>query len=305
MLTARLVSRTAIKLWVVLTFVFLAGRWLPGDPVTAMLGPGLNDPQTILNLKRAHGLDRSLGHQYAVFCWNLLQGDMGTSIHSGAPVATELGSRVRVSAFLGVTAFALAIVIGLPLGFYLACGSGSRRDSAITVTLSLCHSVPIFVVGLGLMYIGSYRLHWFPILVGTSPMSWVLPVAALAIPIAAFLARTTRQIVLNVLARVNLLTLHAFGIGDRTIWLRHVLRNAAPQCLYASSMALGYILSGNVFIETMFSCPGIGQLLAQSVLVRDYPVLQGTVLLIAAVFLGLNLAADLLKAVLDPRQEVL
>ena len=305
MLATRLVFRTLFKLWVVLTIVFLAGRWLPGDPVSALLGPGLNDPETIAILTRAHGLDRPLLEQYAAFGLDLLQGNLGKSFHSGAPVASEIRSRIGVSAFLGGAAFLAAMVVGVPLGFYLAYHRGTLRDSVITVALALCHSVPVFVVGLGFLYVGSYQLHWFPVLVGASPSSWILPIAALALPITGFLARSTRQIVLIVLGRVNLLTLHGFGIESRTIWFHHVLRNSAPQVLYVSSMGLAYTLAGNVFIEMLFSCPGVGQLLAQSVLTRDYPVLQATIVLIAVVFVSLNLAADILRAALDPRQAAL
>jgi peptide/nickel transport system permease protein len=300
--TSRIVFETILKGWLILTVVFLAGRWLPGDPTAALLGPGLNTPKSVAALKHTYGLDRPLFSQYLGFCRNLLKGDMGISFHTGNTVASEIRPRIGVTATLGGTAFGLALLIGMPLGFWLAYRQGTRVDSLITTVLGFMTSLPVFLTGLTLLYVVCYKLSWFTILPSASLTSWFLPVLALTLPILGFIGRTIRQTALVTLRRLNVLALHGFGLGVRTIWLHHLLPNAAPQCFSACSMALAYALAGNVFIETIFSCAGLGQLVTQSVLARDYPVLQATVLLIAITFLALNLVADLAATLSDPRQ---
>lgn len=299
---AKRVVRMVAMIWLIATAVFFAGRSLPSDPVTATLGPGLRDPDTVRALRHSYGLDAPLASQYANFLVRLPRGQFGLSLTTGVPVKDEIGARLPVSLLLAGLAFVFACLFGLPMGGYLVSVAGTRRDATITAALAAVHSVPVYVLGIGVLYLFSYRLAWFPVLGGrATTQSWILPVTTLGISLGAYLARLTRQTVLGLLPRLNLLALHSFGIPARWIWLGHILRNAAPSVVTTMSIVLAYALAGNMLLEAVFSMRGVGQLLARAVLNRDYPLLQGVAIWIATAFLLLNLTAEIVALVLDPR----
>lgn len=298
----RKILRAVLLLLLIATEVFFAGRGLPGDPVTSLLGPGLRDPETVSNLRKAYGLDAPIPMQYWKFLRRLATGRLGDSLQTGVPVAYEVADRAPVTLIVAATAFFAACLFGVPLGAWLAFVADGQVNTPATVLLVTAQSVPVYVLGISLLYTFSFRLNWFPVLGGRADvMSWILPITTLSISLGVYLARLTRQSILALLPRINLLALHAFGVPDRRIWLRHILPNAAPPLLTAMAIVLAYALAGNIFLESTFSMRGLGQLLSRAVLNRDYPVLQGLCVWISTAFLALNLLAEVAAASVDPR----
>jgi len=293
--------RFVLLLWLVVTAVFLLGRTLPGDPVQSLLGPEIRDPQTVAALRAAYGLDRPLGFQYVRYLALLIQGDFGRSIQTGLPVLSEIAGRVPASFLLGATGFLAGCLFGVSAGTLLAYHHRRPIDTWGTIAIATLNSIPIFIFGLVLLYALGFRLRWFPVVSTSDGRSLVLPGVTLALGVGAYIARLVRVGLLSQSSSQYVLVLHGLGIPPWRIWTRHLLRNAAVPLVTAFGLVLAYCLAGNILLENVFSYPGLGRLLAQSVLARDYPVIQGTVLCIAAIFLTLNLAVEISYGVLDPR----
>jgi peptide/nickel transport system permease protein len=304
----RRVTATVAVLWGVSVGVFALIHLVPGDPVRLGLGTRY-DPATYAALRHRAGLDRPLLTQYLHWLGRALHGDLGVSFRSEDPVSTVIGERLPATVSLAVAALVVALGIAVPLGLLCALRPHSRFDRAATVLSQVGISVPDFWLGILAILLLAGSLGWFPaggyVPLTENPARWfghlVLPALTVGVVSGAVLTRFVRAAALEVLNEDHVRTAAAKGLPQWTILRRHVLRNAAVPVLTVIGIQLAYLLSGVVVVEIVFSWNGLGQLVLQAVQSRDYPVLQGAVLLFALVFLVVNLVVDLLYAALDPR----
>ena len=287
-------------LWGVATLVFAVTNIIPGDPVDLMLGETARPAQREV-LRKALGLDRPLGVQYADYLAGLVRGDLGTSLHKKRPVARLLAERISASAELTFASLAIAIAIALPLGILAARRVGTGVDLAAGALAVLGASIPVFWLGPLLIILFSIDLGWLPVSGRASPLSLVLPALTLGTALSAILMRMTRSSLLDILPRDYLATARAKGLSDRRVLWLHALRNACLPLITILSLQLGALLSGAIITETVFAWPGVGRLTIQAIAARDYPLVQGCVLFIAMVYVAGNLLADIAYAWLDPR----
>ena len=305
---ARRVAATLAVLWGVSVGVFALIHLVPGDPVRLALGTRY-DPATYAALRHRAGLDRPLLSQYLHWLGGALHGDLGISFRSEDPVSSVIGERLPATMSLALAAIAVALLIAVPLGLLSALRPHSAFDRAATVLSQVGISVPDFWLGILAILVLAGSLGWFPaggyVPLTEDPARWfghlVLPALTVGVVSGAVLTRFVRASALEVMSEDHVRTARAKGLPERTILRRHVLRNAAVPVLTVAGIQLAYLLSGVVVVEIVFSWNGLGQLALQSVQSRDYPVLQGAVLLFALVFLVVNLVVDLLYATLDPR----
>ena len=296
---SRLLSALVTLLGVV-TLVFFLIHLIPGDPVEFMLGDSAR-PADREALRSQLGLDQPLPRQYRDYLLGLLTLDLGTSLHSNQAVTALLAERYPATLELALAAFAIAAVIAFPLGVMAARRQGTAWDSgAMTVSL-LGVSIPNFWLGPMLILLFSLWLGWTPVSGREQAGALILPAVTLGASLAAVLARMVRSSLLEVLNEDYIRTARAKGLSEgRVIW-RHALVNALLPVVTLLGLQLGALLAGAVITETVFSWPGIGTLLIESIHKRDYPLAQGCVLLIAVSYLVVNTATDLLYQLLDPR----
>ncbi len=288
--------------------VFLSIRFVPGDPAIAIAGE-LATPELREQVRKDLGLDRPLLVQYGIYLRRTLQGDMGQSVRTRQPVAAEILLRLPNTLQLASLSLLLAAAIGIPIGVISATRANSWVDGGSMIFALLGVSMPIFWLGLMLMYLFSIILpRWLglsqPILPPTGTGTWqhlVMPVVALAANSMAIQARMTRACMLEVLRTDYIRTARAKGLPEWKVIYKHALRNALVPIVTIIGLQFGTLLGGAVITETVFAWPGIGRLLIDSISFRDYPVVQGTVLVIAAGFVLVNLLVDVLYAYLDPR----
>ncbi|MBI2131536.1 MAG: ABC transporter permease [Candidatus Tectomicrobia bacterium] len=287
-------------LWGVSTLVFLVTHVIPGDPVDLMLGETARPAQRE-EMRKALGLDRPLLAQYGEFLGGLARGDLGSSLHQKRPVASLLAERAPATAELAAASLAVAMLIAFPLGMAAARRAGSWLDLLAGMLAVLGASLPVFWLGPLLIIAFSLGLGWLPVSGRTGPLSLVLPAATLGMALAAILMRMARSSLLEVLPQDYLSAARAKGLSEgRVLWL-HALRNACLPLITILGIQMGALLSGAIITETVFAWPGVGRLTIQAIAARDYPVVQGCVLLIAGVYVAVNFAADLAYAWLDPR----
>jgi len=279
-------------------FVFLHA--IPGDPARMLAGPDatLEDVRAV---RSRLGLDRPLLVQYALFIRNAVAGDFGRSYRSGAPVREVLGQHVGPTLELSIAAIGLAVVTGMGVGTLQAVRRNSLPDYASTVFSVAGISTPAFFLGLLLIYVFSVDIHWFPSGGMSGLRSLVLPAVTLAAASAAVIARFTRSSLLEVLGEDFVRTARAKGVPGRRVLMRHSLRNALIPVVTLIGLEFGFLLGGAIVVETVFTWPGLGWLLIQSIGFRDYPVLTAEILLFSLQFLAINLVVDVLYAALDPR----
>jgi len=308
------------------TFVLL--RLVPGDPAQVMLGEHATAAQ-VAQFRASHGLDQPLPIQYARYLADLARGEWGRAIVTGRPVLAEIGQRLPATVELAAAAMLIACAVGIPVGAL----AGRRRHSwadRLTSAISLVGvALPLFWIGLLLSYIFGYALGWLPpsgrLAVG-SDLAWrtglhlvdaimtgnpaafsdalrrlALPALVLSSVPLAVITRMTRATLLETLAQDHVRTARAKGLPERAVLLRHGLRNAAPAVATVIGLQWGSLLSGAILVETVFAWPGVGQIVAERVLGRDYPAVQGIVLVTAGMIMVVNLATDLVCAALDPR----
>ncbi len=284
----------------VATVVFLLIHLIPGDPVQAMLGESAA-PADIAVLRDRLGLDRPLIVQYGAFLEGLVTGDLGTSLRTNQTVVSVLAERLPATVELAVAAMLVALVFALPMGTIAAARAGTRLDH-MTMTAALVGiSMPNFWLGPLLAIVFSIVLGWLPVSGRGTPAHLILPAVTLAAPLAAVLARMTRASVLEELRELYVLAARARGVSRARAVLRHAFRNSLVPIVTLLGLQLGGLLTGAVITETIFAWPGVGRLLIQSIGFRDYPMVQGCILLIAVMYVSLNLFADLLYGMLDPR----
>jgi peptide/nickel transport system permease protein len=303
----RLVQSLVVLLGVTLV-VFLLLQLVPGDPVRLALGTRY-DQATYDALRARSGLDRPLPVQYLTYLGHAVTGDLGVSFRSGQPVSVLVAERLPATLSLAVTAIVLALLVALPLGVLSGVRSGSAVDHVARVFSQLGVSVPDFWMGIMAILLFTGVLGWLPPSGYVSPVDdlggWfshvILPAATVGLVTASILTRFVRSAVLEVLAEDYVRTADAKGLRPRVVVMRHVLRNALIPVVTVTAVQLASLLGGVIVIEVLFAWPGIGRLTYDSVQARDYPVLQGAVLLIATLFLLVNLLVDVLYARLDPR----
>ena len=300
---AWLISRLFRIFWLVpaiATLVFLLMHWIPGDTVTAMLGESASAADAEA-LRHALGLDRPLRAQWLDYMAALARFDLGHSLYDGQAVSALLAARFGATAELGGWALACALVLALPLGMLAAARRGTAWDRAAMSFSLLGMSVPNFWLGPLLVLVFSLGLGWFPVSGRAAPLSVALPALTLGTGLAAVLARMLRGSLLEVLGEDYIRSALARGLHPRRVLLRHALRNAALPMLTVLGMQLGALLGGAVVTEVVFAWPGLGTLMVESIQRRDYPVVQGCVLLISLSYVLVNLLTDLAYVRADPR----
>ena len=287
----------------VATLVFSLIHFIPGDPAQAMLGEGAA-PEDVAQLRERLGLDRPLLVQYGSFLQGLLRGDLGVSLRNDQPVLQQILERMPATAELAFASMAVAVLIALPLGIVAAVWRGTAVDHG-AMTLSLVGiSVPNFWLGPLLAIVFAVELGWLPVGGRGTLAHLVLPAATLGAALAAILARMTRASLLEELREPYVLAARAKGVSRTRAVLHHALRNSLIPIVTILGLQFGVVLTGAVITETIFAWPGIGRLLIQSISFRDYPTVQGCVLLIAVTYVGVNLITDLTYGFLDPRIRV-
>lgn len=288
------------SLWGAATLVFLLARAIPGDPVDAMLGE--NAPQSRkAELRAALHLDEPLPTQYGRFLSGAVRGDLGVSLRTGRPVARELADAFPFTLWLGLSALLAACAVGLPLGGLAARYPDSWVDSLSRFLSTAGLALPSFFLGPVLLLTFAVLIPLFPISGADEPGAAVLPATALALPLAGVLSRVGRAALLAESGRDFMRTARAKGLSDgRTFWA-HAGKNALPPVVTTVGMQFGALLTGAVLAEKVFRWPGLGTLVLSSIGSRDYPAVQGVVLLFAVVYVGANLLADLGCAWADPR----
>lgn len=305
---ARRLLLTLPTLLVVALLVFGLVRMIPGDPALVMLGEAA-DPATIASLRAEMGLDRPVWSQFTSWLGQIVAGDFGTSIITGEPVGPLVLERFGVTASIVVTAIALAMVLSVGLGLLAAAVRGRPLDRAIVGFATVTMAIPSFWLGLMLLLAFGVELQWLPV-VGYVPLSdglaealpyLILPVVTLATVECGVLIRMMRASAIEVLGLDYVTHARAKGLSERQVLIRHVLPNAFAPTLTLIGLTLGHLLGGAAVIETVFTLPGLGRLVVDAVLARDYPVVQGALLFTALVYVLVNLATDLLYSVLDPR----
>lgn len=280
--------------------VFSIVRMLPGDPAIAMAGVHATQ-EYVEQVRRTLGLDQPLYVQYGRFIAGLFRGDLGTSIRTGLPVATEVWSRLVPTIELTFVSLLLATALGVAVGVVSASKPYSIFDYMSMFGALLGLSIPVFWLGLMLMLLFSVKLGWLPA-AGRGGIAYlILPSVTLAASSVALIARFTRSTMLEVLRAEYISTARAKGLRERTVILRHALRNALIPIITVIGLRFGALLSGAVLTETVFAWPGLGRLMVDSVSARDYPVIQGAVLVLALAMVIINLVVDLLYGVVNPR----
>jgi len=284
----------------VATLVFSLIHLVPGDPVQAMLGESAA-PQDIERLRNTLGLNRPLYAQYVNFMRSAAVGDLGTSLRTNQPVSTVIAERLPATFELAAAAMIVALVIAIPLGVLAAVRAGTSIDHAATTLALVGISMPNFWLGPLLAIVFSVTLGWFPVSGRGTAANLVLPAITLGAPLAAILARMTRASVLEELREPYVLAARARGAGRARAVLGHAFRNSLIPIVTVLGLQLGSVLTGAVITETIFAWPGVGRLLVQSIGARDYPAVQGCVLLIAVTYVSTNLLVDVAYGFLDPR----
>jgi len=280
--------------------VFGIVRMLPGDPATAMAGVHAT-PEYVEQVRRDLGLDKPLHVQYGRFMAGLFRGDIGTSLRTGLPVGEEVWSRLIPTLELTLVSLVLATVLGVAVGVVSASKPYSVFDYTSMFGALVGLSAPVFWLGLMLMLLFSVHLRWLPAAGRGGIANLVLPSVTLAASSVALVARFTRSTMLDVLRQEYVGTARAKGLREGTVVLRHALRNALIPIVTIIGLRFGALLSGAVLTEIVFAWPGVGRLMVDSISARDYPVVQGAVLMVAVAFVFINLAVDLLYGVLNPR----
>jgi peptide/nickel transport system permease protein len=297
-----------VVMLIVVTISFVITRVAPGDPAAVMLGPSAT-AQDVAALHAKLGLDRPLPAQYLEFLRNVLRGDLGQSIFLNRPVTAALADRAEPTILLTAMAIVIAALIGLPTGIYAAYRRGGLFDQAATALAMLAASVPGFWLGLILIQSVAVRLGWLPVSGYGGPgdgllvhvTHLVLPAVALGLVSSSLILRVTRASMLDVLDDDYVRTARSKGMGEMRVVMRHAFRNALIPVLTVMGLTAALLVSGAVVTETVFGLPGMGSLVVSSVLRRDYPVIQGALLVIAAIYVLFNFVVDMLYLVVDPR----
>lgn len=295
----RRVVHSLIAVWGVLTIVFLILH-LSGDPVLLLVPQGATE-QDIGRLRHDMGLDRPLVAQYSIFLWNAVRGDFGRSFLQRQPALDLVFDRVPATLLLSSVALLLSVTVGVTVGVVSAWKRNSWWDRIAMVLALIGQATPSFWIGIMAILIFAVWLKWLPPSGYGSPQQLILPAVTLGVLSMATTARVTRSSMLEILGQDFIRVARAKGLGERNILLRHALRNAGIPVVTLVALELGVMLSGAVIVETIFAWPGIGRLAVESILARDFPVVQAIVFLSSVIYILLNLLTDLVYTLIDPR----
>ena len=274
---------------------------VPGDPVKMMLAEFVTNPDQVEQMRAQLHLDEPILEQYGRFVAGAVRGDLGTSICSRRPVATEIGENLASTAQLALAAMLVAIAVGIPLGLLAALSHNSWLDVLSMGAALLGVSMPSFWLGLLLIFAFSLHLAWFPATGGGDLHHLVLPAVTLGLVASAIIARLTRSSMLEVLGQDYVRTARAKGLGGFAVVVRHALKNALIPVITIFGLQFGNLLAGAVIVETVFSRPGLGRLIVGGILNKDFPLVQGTVLFVATTYVLINVLVDVAYAYADPR----
>ncbi|MEZ4617510.1 MAG: ABC transporter permease [Caldilineaceae bacterium] len=291
--------RGLITMWLVVTVVFVVLR-MNGDPAAAML-PDEATTEEIAAFNRQHGLDKPIAVQYGIYVTNILRGEFGSSLGENRPVTELIAARIGYTAQLGLAAILVALLIGIPAGILAALYHNSLWDRLLMAGAFFGQSAPAFFVGIVLILIFSLNLRLLP---SSGKGTWqhlILPAFTLSTGLLASMARMTRSSMLEVIRQDYVRTARAKGLSNRGVVLRHCLRNAAIPVLTLFGISVGVLIGGAAITETVFAWPGIGRFAVRSIAIRDYPLIQYIVLLVAASVVTVNFIVDVLYGILDPR----
>ncbi|WP_439657143.1 ABC transporter permease [Lentzea sp. HUAS TT2] len=299
--------RFLTSLWVLVTAAFLMIHLIPGDPVRESLGLSA-PPDLVASRRAALGLDDPLPVQYWHYLTGLFRGEFGTSLISGTPVSSLIGDRLPATVQLAVLAFLVVVVVAVPVGVVMAVltRGGRRRGGELAFTSSsvVLAAIPEFLLAVGLVSLFAVQLGLLPVAGNDVAGSWVLPVLALALGPAAVLSRIVRVELLSVLGNDYVRTARAKRLPSRLVYLRHALPNAVTATLTLGGMMLAALVAGTVLVENVFAWPGLGSTIVGSIQQKDYPAVQGIVLVYGAGVLLVNLVVDVVLALLDPRSTI-
>jgi peptide/nickel transport system permease protein len=304
----RRVLATIPVMLVVALFVFSLLYIAPGDPAAIIAGDQAT-PADVERIRESLGLDRPYLVRFGDWLWHILHGDLGTSIFTNLPVTHMIAQRIEPTLSLMLLTIVFSIVVAIPLGVLAAWKHGTWIDRAVMVISVLGFSVPVFVFGYLLAYVFALTLDWLPVQ-GFTPISdgvWpflqglILPTVALGLIYVALLARITRATMLDVLSQDYVRTAKAKGVGQRAVLFVHALKNAAVPIITVLGNGVALLIGGAVVTESVFAIPGLGRLTVDAILRRDYPIIQGVVLLFSVTYVLVNLVVDLLYTVFDPR----
>ncbi|MGI9422841.1 MAG: ABC transporter permease [Hyphomicrobiaceae bacterium] len=310
-LIRRLIGAVVV-MWAVATLVFFMLRLVPGDPIAAMLADA-GGPEEIAILRNKLGLDQPLVVQYGKWFWNILQGDFGASIYGNRiPVAQILAEAIPRTLSLAMLGFIIAIVLAVPAGIISATRRNSAADNTVSLFAFIGLSMPDFWLAILLIIVFAAHLQWLPA-IGYAPLNegfwpWlrhlILPAIAVGTAFSAVIARMIRSSLLEVLKADYMRTAAAKGLTERSMMLVHAMPNAMIPVITVVGIAFALLISGAVVVENVFAIKGLGRVLIEGILNRDYPVVQGAVLVVSAFFVISNLVVDLLYGVIDPRIRV-
>jgi peptide/nickel transport system permease protein len=303
----RIVSTVPVMV-IVAVLVFLMLRLTPGDPAAIIAGDNANAEQVAL-IRNRLGLDQPILTQFFIWSGNILRGDFGESFFFKKTVSELIASRLEPTLALSVSTTILAVLIAVPLGVLAAYRRGSLVDKIVMGFSVLGFSVPVFVIGYGLIYLFAIKLNWFPVqgyqrIADGIPgflQRLVLPSLTLSVIFVALIARMTRTSVLDVMGEDYIRTARAKGQVERIVLFRHALRNAAVPIVTVIGFGIALLIGGVVVTESVFTIPGVGRLTVDAVLARDYPTIQAVILMFSFVYVLINLAIDLIYRVFDPR----
>jgi peptide/nickel transport system permease protein len=293
---------------IVALFVFLLLHLAPGDPAAIMAGDNAT-PDNIAQIRQKLGLDEPIWKQFIVWVASLAQGNLGNSMFWGDPVTTLIAQRAEPTISLAATTIAVAVIIAVFLGVVAAANAGSFIDRLVMGFAVMGFSVPVFVVGYLLIFLFAIELRWLPVQ-GYTPIAegvlpWLrnlaLPSVALGLAYVALIARITRATMLDVLSEDYMRTARAKGVASRPLLLKHALKNAAVPIVTVIGIGVALLIGGVVITETVFNIPGIGRLVVDAIARRDYPIIQGVIMVFSGVYVLVNLLVDLSYTFFDPR----
>ena len=322
----RRILATIPVMGVVAIFVFLLLHLTPGDPAAVIAGDYAS-PADVERIRETLGLNRPLHVQFLAWTGRLFQGDLGISIFSKVPVIKLIGQRIEPTLALATTTIIFAVLVAVPLGVLAAWKSGTWIDRSVMIFAVLGFSVPIFIIAYSMIWTLSISLHWFPVQgyksflietgiglegicrdtgragCGVVPFfrHIALPSIALGLVYVALIARITRASVMEVLTEDYIRTAHAKGLSSRVVLIRHALKNASVPIVTIIGIGIALLLGGVVVTESVFNIPGLGRLTVDAILHRDYPIIQGLILIFAGVYVLINLLVDISYTFLDPR----